>query len=186
MISLHTIIYNYWYEKWSLSSMCYYATLHWRHFDKSSISIRALICFAWNGLLITFHISGFAFTAILLGERSIFARHKGSNTGKRARRKNLRHPRERFLVSNEAPSSWRPIEIFPVGVWDFSALPSYRCFILFLTNFPILYVFRCLILFLTKRLCFVYIPSSVFLQNCFPLVKLIVDLSIYIRVLAVF
>jgi hypothetical protein len=43
-------------------------------------------------------------------------RHKGSNTGKRARRKNLRHPRERFLVSNEALPSWRPIEIFPAGV----------------------------------------------------------------------
>jgi hypothetical protein len=117
---------------------------------------------------------------------NVSARCKGSNTGKRARRKNLRHPRERFLVSNEAPPSWRPIEIFPTGVWDFSLLPSYRCLILFLTNFPILYVFRCLILFLTKHLCFAYIPSSVFPQNCFPLVKLIVDLSIYIRVLAVF
>ena len=40
------------------------------------------------------------------------SRNKGSNTGKRARRKNLRHPRERFLVSNEAPPIWRPIEIF--------------------------------------------------------------------------
>jgi hypothetical protein len=38
--------------------------------------------------------------------------NKGSNTGKRARRENLRHPRERFLVSNETPPSWRPIEIF--------------------------------------------------------------------------
>jgi hypothetical protein len=37
--------------------------------------------------------------------KSINTRHKGSNTGKRARRKNLRHPRERFLVSNEAPPS---------------------------------------------------------------------------------
>ena len=43
-------------------------------------------------------------------------RHKGSNTGKRARRKNFRHPRERFLVSNEALPSWRSIEIFPAGV----------------------------------------------------------------------
>ena len=43
-------------------------------------------------------------------------RNKGSNTGKRARRKNLRHSRERFLLSNEALLSWRPIEIFPVGV----------------------------------------------------------------------
>jgi hypothetical protein len=60
--------------------------------------------------------------------------YKGSNTGKRARRKNLRHPRERLLVSNEDPPSWRPIEIFPAGVWDFSVLPSYRCLILFLTN----------------------------------------------------
>ena len=89
----------------------------------------------------------------------------------RARRKNLRHRRERLLVSNEALPSCRPIEIFPAGVWDFSVLPSYRCLILFLTNFPILYVFRCLILFLTKHLCFVYIPSSAFPQNCFPLVK---------------
>ena len=97
-------------------------------------------------------------------------RNKGSNTGKRARRKNLRHPRERFLA----------------GIWDFFVLPSYGCLILFLTNLPILYVFRCFILFLTKHLCFVYIPSSVFPQNCFPLVKLIVDLSIYIRVLAIF
>ena len=113
-------------------------------------------------------------------------RYKGSNTGKRASRKNLRYPRERFLVSNKAPPSWRPIEIFPAGVWDFCILPSYRCLILFLTNFPILYVFRCFILFLTKHPCFVYIPSSIFPQNCFPLVKLIVDLSIYIRVLAVF
>ena len=69
---------------------------------------------------------------------------------------------------------------------DFSFVPSYRCLIFVLTNFPILYVFRRLILFLTKHLCFVYIPSIVFPQNCFPLVKLIVDLSIYIRVLAVF
>ena len=53
-----------------------------------------------------------------------FYRHKGSNSGKRARRKNLRHPRERFLVSNEAPPSWRPIEIIPA-----------RCLILVLTNF---------------------------------------------------
>jgi hypothetical protein len=112
--------------------------------------------------------------------------YKGSNTGKRARRIYLRHPKERVLVSNDAPSSWRPIEIFPVGVWDFSVLPSYRCLIIFLTNFSISYVFRCLILFITKHLCFVYIPSSVFLQNCFLLVKLIVDLSIYIRILAVF
>jgi hypothetical protein len=92
--------------------------------------------------------------------------------------------RERILVSNEARPSWKPIEIFPAGVWDFSVLPSYRCLILFLINFPILYVFRCLILFLTRHLCFVYIPSKVFPQNCFPLVKLIVDLSIYIHVLA--
>ena len=61
-------------------------------------------------------------------------RYKGSNTGKRARRKNLRYPRERFLVSNEALPSWRPIEIFPAGVWNFSVLPSYRCLILFSTN----------------------------------------------------
>jgi hypothetical protein len=58
-----------------------------------------------------------------------YIRYKGSNTGKRARRK-----RERFLVSNEALPSWRPIEIFPASVWDFSVLPSYRCLILFLTN----------------------------------------------------
>jgi hypothetical protein len=32
--------------------------------------------------------------------------YKGSNNGKRARRKNLRQPRERFLISNEAPPSW--------------------------------------------------------------------------------
>jgi hypothetical protein len=51
--------------------------------------------------------------------------YKGSNTGKRARRKNLRHPREKILVSNE---------IFPAGVWDFSVLPSYLCLILFLIN----------------------------------------------------
>jgi hypothetical protein len=134
------------------------------------------------------------------------------NTGKRERRKNLRHPQERFLlVSNPAEPRWRP-EIFPLGVWDiflscpltsvrsfiswvltvdhevwdFSVFPSYRCLILFLTNFPILYVFRCLILFLTRHLCFAYIPSKVFPQNSFPLVKLIVDLSIYIHVLAVF
>ena len=43
-------------------------------------------------------------------------RYKGSNTGKRARRKNLRHPRERFLVFNEGPPNWRPIYIFPAGV----------------------------------------------------------------------
>ena len=86
----------------------------------------------------------------------------------------------------EAQPSWRPIEIFPAGVRDSSVLPSYRCLNLFLTNFPILYVFRCFILFLTKHLCFAYTPLSVFPQNCFPLVKLIVDLSIYIRVLAVF
>jgi hypothetical protein len=43
------------------------------------------------------------------------------------------------------------VEILPKGVGDF----------------PILYFFWCLILLLTK-LCFVYIPSSVFPQNCFP------------------
>ena len=79
-----------------------------------------------------------------------WSRYKGSNTGKRARRKNIIHLRERFLVSNEAPPSWRPIYIFPAAVWDFSVLPSCWCLILFLTNFPILYVFSCLILFLTK------------------------------------
>jgi hypothetical protein len=47
---------------------------------------------------------------------------------------NLRHPRDRFLVSNEDLPSWRPVEIFPTGVWDFSVLPSYRCLILFFTN----------------------------------------------------
>jgi hypothetical protein len=52
-------------------------------------------------------------------------RHKGFNTGKRVRRKNLRHTRKRFR--------WRP-EIVPLGVWDFPVLPSYRCLILFLTN----------------------------------------------------
>jgi hypothetical protein len=88
-------------------------------------------------------------------------------------------------VSNSAEPRWRP-EIFPLGVWDFSVLPSYRCLILFLTNFPILYVFQCFILFLTKHLCFAYIPSSIFIQYCFPLVKLVVDLLIYIRVLVVF
>jgi hypothetical protein len=30
--------------------------LNWRHCDKSSISILLLICFSWNGLLITFHM----------------------------------------------------------------------------------------------------------------------------------
>ena len=113
-------------------------------------------------------------------------RNKGSNTGKRARWKNVRHPRYRFLVSNEAPPSWETNRNLSRRCLRFSVLPSYRCLILFLTNFPILYVFRCLILFLTKQLCFVYIPSSVFPQNGFSLVKLIVDLSIYIRVLAVF
>jgi hypothetical protein len=38
------------------------------------------------------------------------ARYKGSNTGKRARRKNLRHPRERFLVCNEALLSYTHLE----------------------------------------------------------------------------
>ena len=38
-----------------------------------------------------------------------------------------------LLVSNSAKPRWRP-EIFPLGVWDFSVLPSYRCLILFLTN----------------------------------------------------
>jgi hypothetical protein len=47
--------------------------------------------------------------------------------GKRARRKNLRHPRERFLVSNEAPSSWRPLEIFSAGVWDLSTRTIANC-----------------------------------------------------------
>ena len=28
----------------------------------------------------------------------------------------LSHTRERFLVSNEGPPSWKPIEIFPAGV----------------------------------------------------------------------
>ena len=64
----------------------------------------------------------------------IVRRNEGSNTGKKTRRKNLRHPRERLLVSNEAQPSLRPIKIFPVGVGDFYVLPSYRCLILFLTN----------------------------------------------------
>ena len=81
---------------------------------------------------------------------------------------------------------WSPTRLsYPAGVWDFSVLPSYQCLILFLTNFPILYVFWCLILFLTKSL-FCLHSSSVFPQNGFPLVKLIVDLSIYICALAVF
>jgi hypothetical protein len=86
--------------------------------------------------------------------------------------KNLRHPREIFLFFNEAPPSWRPIEIFPAGIWDFFVLPSYGCLILFLTNLPILYVFRCfilLILHLSLRLTF----SHPFLpcQCLFPLSK---------------
>jgi hypothetical protein len=56
---------------------------------------------------------------------------KESNTGKRARRKNLRHPRERFLVSNEAPPIWRPIEIFSADVWDFFRLALLSVFDLF-------------------------------------------------------
>jgi ribosome assembly protein YihI (activator of Der GTPase) len=51
-----------------------------------------------------------------MAKRKRTKRHKGYKTGKRARQKNLRHPRERFLVSNEALPSWRPIEIFPAGV----------------------------------------------------------------------
>ena len=74
--------------------------------------------------------------------------HKGSNTGKRARGKDFYWSPTRLT---EKEPRWRP-EIFPWGVWDFSVLPSYRCLILFLTNFLILYVFRCLILFLTKHL----------------------------------
>jgi hypothetical protein len=50
-------------------------------------------------------------------------RNNGSNTGKRARRKNLRHLRERFLVSNSAEPSWRPIQIFPAGVKIFLSCP---------------------------------------------------------------
>jgi hypothetical protein len=56
------------------------------------------------------------------------------------------------------------IECSPLLVTNVKKEITSLCFILFLTNFPILYVFRCLILFLTKRLCFVYIPSSVFPQ----------------------
>jgi hypothetical protein len=50
---------------------------------------------------------------LLLKKKKKKKKYKGSNTSKRARRKNLRHPRERFLVSNEAPPSWRSIEILP-------------------------------------------------------------------------
>jgi hypothetical protein len=54
----------------------------------------------------------------------------------------ISHFYQLFLVSCLFVNlSWRPIEIFPAGVWDFSVLPSYRCLILFLTNFPILYLF---------------------------------------------
>jgi hypothetical protein len=38
------------------------------------------------------------------------------------------------ILDTQGKDFWRPIEIFPVGVWDFSILPSYRCLILFLTN----------------------------------------------------
>ena len=99
---------------------------------------------------------------------------------------NLHTARERFLVSNEAPPSWRPIEIFPAGVWDFSVLPSYRCLILFLTNFPILYVFRCLILFLTKTSLFCLHSIERFPAKLFSVGEVNCHLSIYIRVLAVF
>ena len=113
-----------------------------------------LICYSPKTCLPTVRSTSHSLPHHFPTNYNVSARYKGSNTGKRARRENLRHPRERFLVSNEAPPSWRPIEIFPAGVWDFSVLPSYRCLILFLTNFPILYVFRCLILFLTKTSLF--------------------------------
>ena len=63
----------------------------------------------------------FIFPLMLTNSVYIY-RYEGSNTGKRARRKNLRHPRERFLVSNEAQPSWRPIEIFPASVLRFFRL----------------------------------------------------------------
>jgi hypothetical protein len=42
----------YHWQTWLISNM----KLNWRHCDKSSISILLLICFSWNGLLITFHM----------------------------------------------------------------------------------------------------------------------------------
>jgi hypothetical protein len=42
-----------WYEKWSLIFMCNYVALYSRncyHLYKSSINLRLLICFPWNGL----------------------------------------------------------------------------------------------------------------------------------------
>jgi hypothetical protein len=38
------------------------------------------------------------------------------------------------ISDTQGKDFWRPIEIFPTGVCDFSVLPSYRCLILFLTN----------------------------------------------------
>ena len=84
-------------------------------------------------------------------------RYIESNTGESTRQGNLRHPRVRFQsFSLRGLPSQRTIVILPKGDGDFL----------------ILYFFRCLILFLTKHLIvFVYIPSSVFPQFIFPLLK---------------
>ena len=87
--------------------------------QKMSLTLCLYFCFLFIPQSIEIKFFGF------LGRRN-----KGSNTGKRARRKNLRHPRERFLVSNEALPSWRPIEI---GVWFFSSLIFYWKYSIFHT-----------------------------------------------------
>ena len=102
----------------------------------------------------SFSVADWSITQLCLNP---WVRYIESNTGESTRQGNFRHPRVRFQsFSLRALPIQRTIVILPKGVGDF----------------PILYFFRCLISFLTKHLIvFAYIPSSVFPQFIFPLLK---------------
>jgi hypothetical protein len=59
---------NIYYQATSVILTWYRCFLMWCHVTKSSINILSLICFAWNRLLLTSHISGLVFDVILLWE----------------------------------------------------------------------------------------------------------------------
>ena len=101
-------------------------------------------------------------------------RHKGSNTGKRARRKNLRLPSPRETNRNLSRGCLRFFRLALLPVFFFSLI-SISC------TFSGVWFYFSLNIFVK---CLHSIER--FPRNCFPLVKLIVDLSIYIRVLEVF
>jgi len=84
-----TLIWTSIYDQ--ISNVCF-SCICWLFFKLYYLSMNLVVESSYFWIIICNGISVFQ----LVG-------YTGSNTGKRARRKNLRHPRERFLVSNEAP-----------------------------------------------------------------------------------